>query len=273
MKIVGMLVAAASLAVSLASMPASPATPSELREHLASQLIGKTVENEDALELGMLKDFIVEGNTGKPLYGVVSSGGIAGVKTRRRLVPAPALSLASAKRSVLYVEVPSKKWAEAPSFKKSELANLGKHEEVQRVYGFYRVSSGEAEPPGKPGASRLTRTGPESNARAGIDASVQRASQILGETVFDRERQKLGNITDLLLDLSGANPTMAIISAKSLLKTSECFAVPFRSLALSKENKLTVDCSRERLEKALLLNERTWQQAVGRDAIYRCPAR
>ena len=73
--------------------------------------------------------------------------------------------------------------------------------------------------------------------------------------------------------MSGANPTMAIISAKSLLKTSECFAVPLRSIVLSKENKLIVRHTRASLEKALLLNERTWGQAASRDAFYRCPAR
>ena len=123
MKIVGTLIAAASLVVCLAGGLASPATVPDLSEHLATRLIGKTIENQDALQLGKLKDFIIEADTGKPLYAVVSSGGLAGLKPRRSLVPAPALSLATAKRSVLYVEVPSKKWQEAPVFKKSELSN------------------------------------------------------------------------------------------------------------------------------------------------------
>src|SRR5262249_46660142 len=108
MKIVGTLLAVVGLA-GLASTPARPATVPELRELLASRLIGKTIENEDALELGKLRDFIISTDTGRPLYAVVSSGGVAGLKARRRLVPAPALSLASAKRSVLYLEVPWKK--------------------------------------------------------------------------------------------------------------------------------------------------------------------
>jgi len=274
MKIVGTLIAAASVAICLAGNLASPATVPDLREHLATRLIGKTLENQDALQLGKLKDFIIEADTGKPLYAVVSSGGLAGFKPRRSLVPAPALSLATAKWSVLYVEVPSKKWQEAPVFKKSELVKLGKHDVIHQIYSFYGLgASPAADASAKPGASRLTRTGPERSADTTSDITVQRVSEIIGEPVFDSDREKLGTISDLLLDLSGANPTMAIISAKSLFKASECFAVPLRSIVLSKENKLIVSNTRANLEKALLLNERTWGQAASRDAFYRCPAR
>jgi uncharacterized protein YrrD len=274
MKIVGTLIAAASLVVCLAGGLASPATVPELGEHLATRLIGKTIENQDALQLGKLKDFIIEADTGKPLYAVVSSGGLAGLKPRRSLVPAPALSQATAKRSVLYVDVPSKKWQEAPVFKKNELVKLGKHDVIRQIYTFYDVGDPPAEnASAKPGASRLTRTGPERSAGTTSDVTVQRASEVIGEPVFDSDREKLGNISDLLFDLSGGNPTMAVISAKSLLKASECFAVPFRSMVLSKENKLVVSHTRASLEKALLLNERTWGQAGSRDTLYRCPAR
>ena len=173
------------------------------------------------------------------------------------------------------MDIPLKKWSEAPGFKTSELANLGKNENLRRIYDFYGVSFGDlaiAEPPGKPGAARLTRTGQESNAPT-RDMNVERASELIGQTVFDSHLQKLGSITDLLLDVSGTRPTMAIISSKSLLKNSECFAVPFRALARSKEDKLRVGCTRESLQQAVLLNERTWQQAAARDGLFRCPAR
>src|SRR5262245_36021345 len=137
MKFAGMLIATAGLAVCLANTPASPAPLSELREHLASGLIGKTIENQDALELGKLKDVILDEDTGRPVYGIVSSGGIAGLKPRRSLVPAAALSLASAKRGVLYMDVPLKRWAEAPGFKKSELPQLGTRQKLRQIYAFY----------------------------------------------------------------------------------------------------------------------------------------
>src|SRR5215472_16411255 len=117
-------------------LSANAAPPPEMREHLATHLLGRTVENQDALELGKLKDFVIEANTGKPEYAIVSSGGIAGVKPRRRLVATPALSLATAKRSVLYLELSSQKWAKAPVFKKSELPNLGKPEVIAQVYDY-----------------------------------------------------------------------------------------------------------------------------------------
>src|SRR5262249_37740809 len=147
--------------------------------------IGKTIENQDALELGKLKDVILDEDTGRPIYGIVSSGGIAGLKPRRRLVPAAALSLASAKRGVLYMDVPLKKWAEAPDFKKSELPQLGTRQKLRQIYAFYGITfrdSPAAEPAGKPGAARLTRTGPDTKPAA-ADANLQRASAIIGEAV------------------------------------------------------------------------------------------
>src|SRR5262249_10126355 len=162
-----------------------------------------TIENQDAYEIGKLKDFIIASDTGKPLYGVVTSGGFAGLKPQRKLVPTPMLSLASAKRTVLDLEVPSKKWSEPPTFQKSDVPNLGKYETVRQIYAFYGVSFRDllaAEPSGKPGAARLTQTGQGANATVAADVNVQRASEIIGEAVFDCHREKLGNVSDLLLD-------------------------------------------------------------------------
>jgi len=273
MKIVGTLIAASGLAVCLASNPAHPATVPEVRENLATRLIGRTVENQDATELGKIRDFILEADTGKPRYAVIASGGFAGVKPRRRLVATPALSLATAKRTVVYLEIPSQKWAKAPIYKKSDLAKLGKQEVMREVYDFYGIpSGGSPATPAKPGAGQLSQTGLEANV-PGADVSMRRASEILGQPVLDSNREKLGSISDLLLDVSGVNPTMAIVSAKSLLKTSECFAVPLHSLKLSKENKFIAGATLASLEKATLLTERSWRQSASREAFYRCPAR
>src|SRR5437764_3251775 len=110
MKSAGKHIAAAIFGLCLAAnsaqsgQPGNPGALPELREHLATHLLGRTVENQDALELGKLKDFILEADTGKPAYAVLSSAALAGLKPRRKLVPAPALSLATAKRSVLFME-------------------------------------------------------------------------------------------------------------------------------------------------------------------------
>lgn len=282
MKIVGIHPGRAALLLYLAASvmqsgrSSFAATLPELREHLATRLIGRVVENQDALELGRLKDFILEADTGKPRYAVISSGGIAGYKPRRRLVPATALSLATAKLGVMFLEVPSQKWAKAPAFRKSELPNLGKPEIVAQVYGFYGFTPGGSmsqAAPSKPGANRLSQTGVDRSSAPTADINVRLASEILGEDVYDARGEKLGSINDLLLDLSGTNPTMAIVSARSLLKTSECFAVPLRSLKKSDEGKPVLDRTRTSLRQAAILNERSWREAANRDAVYRCPAR
>jgi sporulation protein YlmC with PRC-barrel domain len=282
MKIAPLLIRVALLACLVTSavqshISSTAATLPDLREHLATHLLGRVVENQDALELGRLKDIIIEPETGKPRYGVISSGGIAGLKPRRRLIPAPALSSATAKRSVLFLEVPSEKWAKAPAFKKSELPNLGKQEVVAQVYGFYGVPTNgpgiDAATSSKPGANQLTRTGADSPMASTPDVNLRLVTGILGENVYDTGGEKLGTITDLLLDFSGANPTMAILSAKSLLKTSECFAVPLSAVKKSDDGKSVVERTRTSLQQATLLNERAWREAANRDAVYRCYAR
>ena len=279
MKFVGNLLTDALLLLCLLAVAAqsgssgAAATTPDLREHLATRLFGRVVENQDAVDLGKLKDVLVEAETGRPTYAVISSGGL---KPHRKLVPATALSLATAKRSVLFLQVPSQEWAKAPAFKKSELPNLGKLEVISQVYGFYGVAPNATRDdaaPSKPGANRLSQTGVDPGPTAASEVSVRSCSAIIGEGVYDMHRETLGTITDLLLDLSGRNPTMAIVSAKSLLKSSECFAVPLSSLTLSKENKLVSNASRTNLQQAVLLTQRSWHQAANRDAIYRCPAR
>src|SRR5262249_29881650 len=145
-----------------------------------------------------------------------------------------------------------------------------------QIHSFYGVSptGGTAsDAVSKPGANRLSRTGVEPAEGPAQNVDLLLATDVIGESVYDERRGKVGGITDLLLDLSGPNPTMAVVSAKSLLKTSECFVVPLCSLKRSKENKLLTGATRERLQRAPLLTERAWHEAANRDAVYRCPAR
>src|SRR5438132_1626221 len=90
------LVAAASLATSIVSLPAqtNPAVI-EIKPIKASRLIGLKVENRDGEEIGKLRDFALDMRTGRIKYAIVASGGFLGVQAKLRAVPPHLLSAAT----------------------------------------------------------------------------------------------------------------------------------------------------------------------------------
>jgi len=186
-----------------------------------------------------------------------------------------ALSLATAKRGVLFLEVPSKKWSQAPRFRKSDLPKLGDLVSIRQVYGFYGVSIGEAPAENSPksGAGQLSGTGRETPEGVAKPGGLRLASDLVGRGVVNGRQEKLGTVTDFLLDFSGKKPLMVIITAKGLLKPSEYFAVPLRTLRPNGEGGFLLDATRIMLQRAVLLDDRSWRESPAENAVYRHCAR
>jgi len=101
----------------------------------------------------------------------------------------------------------------------------------QDTYGMYRRQSGEGEGPGP---------------------RLMGANTLKGNDVCNRQDEDLGDIKEIMLDMSNGRVAYAVLSFGGFLGMGEkLFAVPWSALTLDTANKrFVLDASKERLETA-----------------------
>ena len=234
------------------------------------------MENHDGQELGKLRDLVLDVQSGQVRYALVSAGGFLGLGSHIKVVPAECVSTGTAKRGTLALDVSVRCWKNAPAFRIKELAALGSLDRTKKIYEFcgqvpHNWSSAlarekpESEPHPPPvGSSSGNAVRPDER------DNLRMASDLLGKDVLNRQQQALGEISDLLVDFSGRKPTLALISAKRLLKGDGAFAVALHAFSPGPRNKLLLDANRELFERTPPLTEKTWHEAAnGGSHIYR----
>jgi len=236
------------------------------------RILGMTVENLNAVELGTVKDLVLNMHTARLEYVIVSSNGFLGLGTQQYAVPAPDVSPATILRGTLSTSITKAEWENAPEFhsESAALAHPLKGAGPRQDARTHPSGSGPA-----PAQATLSPTGrqarnPESSPEP--NANWQFSRKLLGKLVLDAKGQKLGKITDMLVDLTGAKPPVVIICSRRFLHRELCGAVPLARLN-TKGNKLVVETNRRRMEQAPWFTEQAWQTAAspGANTIYRVP--
>lgn len=247
-----LLAAAAALlllrANPLAAQPA-PGAPIHIHDARLSLLLDRTVQDPNAQALGTVKDFVLARSSAQAEYVIIQSGGVLGLGSRSRALPITRVSSATIVRDILSTGVTKQQWRHFPPFD-GEVAAL-------------------SAPPPPP----RTPTGPlKVSAHVGSDRLLL-ASKLLGATVVNRNHEKLGTVTDMLLDLDQQRPALVIIRYARFLHRSQTFAVSLLLLSHTQGNELLLDTSLPRLEQAPVFSEESWDDAAtqGRHAIYRVP--
>ena len=213
--------------------------------------------------------------TGEAKFGLVAPSGWRNLRARLRIVPAPALSNATAKESTIALDVSLLQWKNAPRFRKSEVVELNDPARQREILSSYappksRVTQAHPAPP--PDEWRP----PPVKARAadrprGAAAEMKLASDLLGARLLDRSKQAVGRMSDLLIDLNGKKAAFAVVSESKLLKSKENFVTPLRALRLVGEGQLMIDAGDPAFEQARPFSEEAWQALGGRNGttIYR----
>ena len=108
----------------------------------------------------------------------------------------------------------------------------------------------ERDPSGMYKASTTTASGPDS--RHGPGPYLMGADTLVGNDVFNKDSEDLGDIKEIMLDMRSGRVSYAVLSFGGFLGMGEkLFAVPFSALAYDlEENEYVLDISKERLETA-----------------------
>ena len=203
--------------------------------------------------VGSLKDLVVDMQTGRAKFAIISSGGFLGLGADQRPVPAQLISTATAKKNIIQLKTGRLQWTQAPSLQSGQLAELSRPETISKIETFYRVPQPPANLAVVQGGSVPTPTGREtgeSGKAQGAHGGLELASDLVGQDVVNRQQEAIGEISDLLVDLSGKRPTFAILTAGRLLKSDRTFAVPLRAITLNADGTAVIDANREMLNTA-----------------------
>lgn len=98
------------------------------------------------------------------------------------------------------------------------------------------------------------------------------ADTLMGNDVYNRQDEDLGDIKEIMLDVPAGRISYAVLSYGGVLGMGEkLFAVPWEALTLDTDNKrFTLDVSKDRLESAPgfdkdnwpNMSDQTWAQGI-----------
>ena len=226
-------------------------------------MLGITVENADGQKLGTVKDFVLDRPAGELRFAVISTGGLFGLGSTSKIVPVQALSNATAKRRTWALDVSLMRWRQAPVFKRSLLAKLNEPRNAQKIFAAYGLKPAESrlavvKGVGREGAQPAPDGSQQPSPRRG---ALVLAHELVGRDVVDRQKQLIGQISDLLLDLSGQKPVLAFITQPRLFKKPPTYAVALDALDWDSKTRLRLEVNRDGLVMAQPLTRDAWKHS------------
>jgi len=105
----------------------------------------------------------------------------------------------------------------------------------------------------------------DTDANDGPGPRLMGADTLLGEDVYNRQDESLGDIKEFMLDMQSGRVAYAVLSFGGVLGMgNKLFAVPWQALQLDTVNKrFILDVSKERLENAPGFDKDNWPDMAG----------
>jgi sporulation protein YlmC with PRC-barrel domain len=219
------------------------------RVEKASDLIGMEVQNYEGEKLGKVDDLAVDLETGRIVQVILSTGGSLGLFVTLVPVPPGALHQDAAKK-VIHLKADKAKLKAAPWYGMSNWADLGQSNQVAEVYRYHGQQPYFT-------AAYQPALGPDPTARLGY---VQRTSRLTGASVKNVQKETLGKVENVMVDLSAGRVVAVILkSGGSYGVGGALCAVPPAAFQFNSEQKyLQLDASKEELGNAPHFKVKEW---------------
>jgi sporulation protein YlmC with PRC-barrel domain len=238
----------------------------------ASDLIGMEVKNNQNEKLGKVNDLAVDVESGRIVYVILSTGGFVGIGDTLHAVPPGALHHEVASKT-LQLDADKEKLNAAPKFEMAKWAECCNSNQVAEVYSQYGqqpyCSSGHKKDASKMvtarnadgtwGKDRIVGENEASKSWARLSV-VQKASKVIGTPVKNLQDEKLGNVENLMVDLSAGRIVAVVISSGGFIGIGdELSAVPPTALRFNTErDTLQLDASKEMLTASPHFKANQW---------------
>jgi sporulation protein YlmC with PRC-barrel domain len=102
---------------------------------------------------------------------------------------------------------------------------------------------------------------------AGPGPRLMGADTLIGEDVYNRQQEDLGDIKEIMLDMQSGQVAYAVLSFGGIMGMGEkLFAVPWQSLELDTNNKrFILDASKDQLKSAPGFDKDSWPDMASRE--------
>ncbi len=236
------------------------------RYQKATDLMGKTVKNSSDENLGKLEDIVVDANSGRILYGVLSFGGFMGMGDKLFAIPWESMEFPDhAKNFVLNVSKDRLKSAEG--FDKSNWPNFADETWATKTYKYYEHTpywqSGDTGRGNSSTTDGNRATNTDNNARNNMNqrdrwyqrATIwQKCSDLCGKDAHNLQNEDIGRISECLIDPDGGRIIYGVLA-----NSGKRFAIPWGALNLSSDaKKFQINVTKEQLKNAPTLEGETW---------------
>ena len=215
----------------------------------ANKLVGKEVLSSDNQKLGKIDNIITDLESGRILYAVVGSGGVAGVGEKKRAVPPGIFEEGTGNN--LRLNTDKAKFDSAPEFTKDidKAVELGKAQFVNQVYQAF-------------GQSAWWQGGAGTSASTGEFHNVHKATDLIGMNVKNVSDQSMGKVDNVMLNLPQGRIAYIILDPdRSLALGSDLYALPPNAFSMNADGKsLTSDISKDKLAAAPHFAKNNWAQ-------------
>jgi len=213
-----------------ASLP-TPATLQDYRAVRASDLIGRTVRNQNGEYMGQVRDLVVQMGTGEVRYAVVTAGGDP------RLYALPIHSIKAGSGNDIVVDLPRPRLADFRSWTQwPDMHDAAYWNELDRVSGFRPVQPGH-----------------------GYD----RLSELRGKLVVGANGEHLGRVEDFVINTSNDAVHYAIVALDpGRPGGGRLVAVPLHGFDFPREgvNRLALRIDASRLAQLETFDAARWAQ-------------
>jgi sporulation protein YlmC with PRC-barrel domain len=176
------------------------------REMRASQLIGKPVKNAQGENLGKIEDLVIDLDSERVYYALLSFGGILGMGNKRFLIPVSAFRPGREPDQPV-LDVDKERLKNAPGFDPGRLPDYGASNWHRGVDRYYKLDSAQQAPSG---------------------AHMAGATQLLGSKVNDHAQHRVGKISDVVVNF-GTGRAYPVLERDS---DGKLVALPFSALTL-----------------------------------------
>jgi sporulation protein YlmC with PRC-barrel domain len=184
--------------------PAQAQAPS--RDMRASQLMGKQVTNAQGENLGKIEDLIVDADSERVRYGVVSFGGFLGLGDKLFVIPVGSFG-AGAQQDQLVLNIDKERLKKAPGLDRNKRPDFGKDSWRREVDRFYFTENKTGQP--------------------SAGARLMSAKDLIGTKVNDRAAHNAGKIADVVVNFGNGRAYTVLDFDKAWSPDDKLLPLPF----------------------------------------------
>ena len=225
-----------------------------------TDLKGKKVINSEGENLGQIEEVVVDSNTGRVLYGVLSFGGFLGMGDKLFAIPWRSLQLTDdAKKFTL--NVGKERLKNATGFDKDRWPDFANEQFATSTYEYYdqkpywRAQTGDVQLAADSESGKTVHDSDRWNQRT---TAWQKCSDLCGKEVRTAHTDDVGKLDDMVVDPDSGRVLYGVLSYRGKL-----FAIPWNVLTLnSNAEQLVLNADEKQLSDGFSFDKDNWPNLI-----------